>query len=139
MLNPYPAGLGGATVPGFNAENDGRAQFYAANLQTDFDTKATNQLHISYMRNAAAVGQPRDGVGVSLTSQGSVTGANTSGIDPLLPNIEGVANVIFNSFTMRVDVTSLFQAENIFEVSDDVSWEFKSPPGHQIPRISIIN
>lgn len=73
------------------------------------------------MRNASAVGQPRDGVGVSLASQGFVTGANTSGIDPLLPNIEGVANVIFNGFTMGVDATSLYQAENIFEVSDDYS------------------
>jgi hypothetical protein len=121
VLNPYPAGQGGATVPGFNAENDGRAQLYAANLQTTFGTRATNQVHVSYMRNAAAVGQPKGGVGVALASQGFVTGANTSGIDPLLPSLEGVANVNFNSFTMGVDVTSLFQAENIFEVSDDVS------------------
>ena len=121
VLNPYPTGQGGATVPGFNAVNDGRAQLYAVNLQTMFGASATNQAHVSYMRNAAAVGQPRDGVGVSLASQGFVTGANTSGINQLLPNIEGVANVIFNSFTMGVDVTSLSQAENILEVSDDAS------------------
>ena len=60
-------------------------------------------------------------MGVSLASQGFVTGEGTSGIVPLLPDIEGVANVIFNSFTMGVDVTSLFQAENIFEVGDDAS------------------
>ncbi len=121
VLNPYPTGQGGATVPGFNAESDGRAQLYAVNLQTTFGATATNQAHVSYMRNAAAVGQPRDGVGPTLASQGFVTGANTSGINPLLPDIEGVANVIFNSFTMGVDVTSLVQAENIFEVSDDAS------------------
>jgi hypothetical protein len=121
VLNPYPTGQGGATVPGFNAENDGRAQLYTLNLVTTFGATATNQAHLSYMRNAAAVGQPRDGVGPTLASQGFVTGENTSGIVPLLPNIEGIANVVFNSFTMGIDVTSLTQAENISEISDDYS------------------
>jgi hypothetical protein len=121
LLNPYPAGQGGATVPGFNAESDGRAQLVAVNLQTAFGATAMNQAHFSYMRNAAAVGQPRGGVGVPLAAQGFVTGASSSGIDPLLPDIEGVANVIFNSFALGVDVTSLVQAENMFQVSDDYS------------------
>jgi hypothetical protein len=121
VLNPYPTGQGGATVPGFNAENDGRAQLFSANLQTVMGATGTNLAHVSYMRNAAAAGQPRGGVGVSLSSQGFVTGAGTSGIVPQLPNIEGVENVIFNSYTIGVDVTSLFQAENTFEVADDLS------------------
>lgn len=121
LLNPYPTGQGGATVPGFNAQNQGRAQLYAANLVSTFGANATNQAHSSYMRNAASVGQPRDGVGVTLASQGFVIGQNTSGIVPLLPGIEGVENVIFNGFTLGTDVTSLTQAENIFEVSDDFS------------------
>jgi hypothetical protein len=121
LLNPYPTGQGGATVPGFNAQNDGRAQLAAVNLQTVLGASATNLAHVSYMRNAAAAGQPRGGVGVSLASQGFVTGAGTSGIVPQLPQIEGVENVIFNGFTMGVDVTSLFQAENTFEVADDAS------------------
>ena len=120
LLNPYPTAQGGATVPGFNAESDGRAQLYSLNLVSS-SANSVNQAHLSYMRNAAAVGQPHDGVGPSLASQGFVSGANTDGINPLLPNIEGVANVIFNGFTMGVDVTSLFQAENIYEVSDDYS------------------
>ncbi len=121
LLNPYPTGQGGATVPGFNAQNNGRAQLSTVNLVTSFGANATNQAHVSYLRNAASVGQPRDGVGVSLASQGFVTGQTTSGIVPLLPQIEGVENVIFNSFTLGTDVTSLFQAENTFEVADDYS------------------
>jgi hypothetical protein len=121
LLNPYPTGQGGATVPGFNAQTNGRAQLAAVNLQTVMGATMTNQAHVSYMRNAAAAGQPRGGVGVSLASQGFVTGEGTSGIVPLLPEIEGVANVIFNGYTMGVDVTSLFQAENTFEVADDAS------------------
>jgi hypothetical protein len=54
-----------------------------------------------------------------LASQGFVTGANTSGIVPLLPNIEGVENVVFNDFTMGTGVTGLWQAENISEATDD--------------------
>jgi hypothetical protein len=87
---------------------------------------ATNLAHVSYMRNAAAAGQPKGGVGVSLASQGFVTGAGTSGIVPQLPGIEGVENVIFNGFTMGVDVTSLFQAENTFEFADDASRTLRS-------------
>jgi len=126
LLNPYPTGQGGATVPGFNAQNDGRAQLAAVNLQTVLGATGTNLAHLSYMRNAAAAGQPRGGVGVSLASQGFVTGAGTLGIVPQLPGIEGVENVIFNGFTMGVDVTSLSQAENTFEVADDVSRTVRS-------------
>jgi hypothetical protein len=119
LLNPYPTTQGGASVPGFSARNDGRAQLYAANLTTTLGAKAVNQAHVSYMRNAATVGQPIGGVGTTLASQGFVTGAGTSGIAPQLPQIEGVENVVFNSFTVGTTVTGLFQAENIWEATDD--------------------
>jgi hypothetical protein len=67
------------------------------------------------MRNDNAVGQPVGGVGPSLASQGF------SGIVPLKPSTEGIANVAFNDFTMGVDTTALVQAENIYEVSDAFS------------------
>jgi hypothetical protein len=67
------------------------------------------------MRNANAVGQPKGGVGPSLAAQGF------SGIVPLKPSTEGIANVAFNDFTMGVDTTALVQAENIYEVSDAFS------------------
>ncbi len=121
LLNPYPTGQGGATVPGFNAENDGRAQLFSVNLTSAIGSKWVNQAHASSMRNAAAVGQPIGGVGVSLASQGFVTGVDTSGIVPQNPAIEGVENLIFNDFTLGVDVTSLFQAENIYEGTDDAT------------------
>jgi hypothetical protein len=122
LLNPYPTTQGGASVPGFSARNDGRAQLYAANLTTALGANAVNQAHGSYLRNAATVGQPVGGLGVTLASQGFVTGAGTSGIVPLLPSIEGVENVVFNSFTLGTTVTGLSQAENIAEGSDDFSW-----------------
>ena len=119
LVNPDPTAQGGASVPGFSARDDGRAQLYAANLTTTLGTVAVNQAHVSYMRNAASVGQPLGGLGTTLAQQGFVTGQNTSGIVPLLPQIEGVENLVFNSFTMGTTVTGLLQAENITEATDD--------------------
>lgn len=122
LVNPYPTGQGGATVPGFNARNNGRAQLYSSNLTSTIGASFLNEAHASYMRNAATVGQPIGGQGVSLASQGFVTGAGTSGIVPQMPSIEGVENIIFNDFTMGTTVTGLFQAENTIAFTDDVSW-----------------
>jgi len=121
LLNPYPTAQGGASVPGSSARNVGRAQLYAANLTTLLGAAAVNQAHLSYMRNAATVGQPVGGLGTTIASQGFVTGENTSGIVPLLPAMQGIENVVFNSFTMGTTVTGLAQAENIAETTDDFS------------------
>ena len=121
LLNPYPTQQGGANVPGFSARNQGRAQLYAAGLTSTFGPNLVNTLHGSYMRNAATVGQPIGGQGVSLASQGFVSGAGTNGIVVQEPAIEGIENLVFNSFTLGTTVTGLSQAENIFEGTDDVS------------------
>lgn len=121
LVNPYPTGQGGATVPGFAARNQGRAELLTASLVTPIGAATVNQAHLSAMRNAAKVGQPIGGQGVTLAEQGFVTGAGTLGIVPGLPQIEGVENIVFNSLTLGTDVTGLQQAENIFEVSDDLT------------------
>lgn len=113
--DPYPTGTGGANVPGFDALNFGRAQLLALSDTKTFGANTVNLARVSWMRNAANVGRPRGGVGPSVESQGF------SGIVPLKPQTEGVENVIFNDFTMGVDVTAMFQAENIVEASDDFS------------------
>jgi hypothetical protein len=113
--NPYPTGTGGASVPGFDATSQGRAQLASLEHVATFGSATLNQFHLSYMRNDNAVGQPRGGVGPTLASQGF------SGIIPLKPATEGIANVAFNDFTMGVDSTALVQAENIYEVSDAFS------------------
>src|ERR1700691_2448489 len=113
--DPYPTGEGGASVPGFDALNFGRAQLLALSDTKTFGANTVNLARVSYMRNAANVGVPQGGVGPSVASQGF------EGIVALDPKTEGVENVIFNDFTMGVDVTALFQAENILEASDDFS------------------
>ncbi len=124
VLNPYPTQQGGASVPGFSARNEGRAQLYAANVTTTLGSHLVNTAHGSYMRNAATVGQPVGGQGTSLADQGFLTGASTPGIVAQAPGIEGVENLVFNSFTLGTTVTGLSQAENLFEGTDDVARSF---------------
>ena len=113
--NPYPTGTGGASVPGFNATSNGRALLLSVEHIMTFGDATLNEFHLSYMRNANAVGQPKGGVGPTLQSQGF------DGIVPLEPSTEGIANVAFNGFTIGVDTTALVQAENIHELSDAFS------------------
>jgi len=117
--NPFPTGQGGASVPGFSGLNLGRSQLISLGDTKTFGSSTVNEFHFSYMRDANNVGQPSGGVGVSLASQGFVTGAGTSGIFPLAPQIEGVENVVFqNAFVMGEPITNLAQANNTFSVSD---------------------
>jgi hypothetical protein len=115
LLNPYPTGTGGASVPGFSATSNGRAQLASLSHTVTFGASTLNEFHLSFMRNGNAVGQPQGGVGPSLTDQGF------SGIVALKPATEGIENVAFNDFTLGVDTTALVQAENIYEVSDAFS------------------
>jgi hypothetical protein len=113
--NPYPTGTGGASVPGFDATSNGRAQLASIAHTATFGSSTLNEAYFSFMRNANSVGQARGGVGPSLASQGFST------IVSLKASTEGIENIAFNDFTMGVDTTALVQAENIYEVSDAFS------------------
>ena len=113
--NPYPTGTGGASVPGFDAASQGRAQLLNLEHTTTLGAAMLNVAHLSYMRNANAVGQPRGGVGPTLTEQGF------NGIVPLQPSTEGIENIAFNEFITGVDTTAMVQTENIFEGMDAFS------------------
>ncbi len=121
LNNPYPTGQGGASVPGFNALNFGRGQLITLGHTKTFGGTTVNEIRLSFMRSANTVGQPQGGVGPSLASQGFLTGVGTAGIVPLLPEIEGVENTIFNSFVMGVPITNLAQWNNTFGVADNFS------------------
>ena len=113
--NPYPTGTGGASVPGFDATSQGRAQLASLAHTVTFNASTLNEFHLGYMRNGNAIGQPKGGVGPSLAEQGF------NGIVALKPSTEGIENIAFNDFTMGVDTTALVQAENIFEAIDAFS------------------
>ena len=121
LNNPYPTGQGGANVPGFNAVTLGRSQLINLGHTKTFGSSAVNELRLSYMRSANNVGQPVGGVGPTLASQGFVTGPGTPGIVVLAPKIEGVENIVFNSFVIGTAITNLTQANNTYAMTDNFS------------------
>jgi hypothetical protein len=119
--NPYPTAQGGANVPGFNGLNAGRARLAVLGITKTLGPSAVNEFRLSYTRDANDLGQPSGGLGVSLASQGFITGAGTLGIVPLAPQNQGVANIFFNNFTIGSDPDRFYQINNNFELSDHFS------------------
>ncbi len=117
--NPYPVAQSGASVPGFNALNKGRAQLATLALVTPFGEKSVNEAHVSYMRDVNDLGQPVGGVGVSLQSQGFVDASGDPTIYALAPSHVGVENIIFNNYSIGTAANELRQVNNIAEVTDD--------------------
>jgi hypothetical protein len=119
--NPYPVAQSGASVPGFNALYSGHAQLFSLADTKAFGSSMVNEFHLSFMRANNDLGQPVGGKGVSLASQGFVTGAGTSGIVPLDPKGEGVENIVFNAFSIGTNANELKQVNNTYQVLDNFS------------------
>ncbi len=120
--NPFPSGQGGATIPGFDGLNHGRAQLISLGDIKTFGSATVNELHFSYMRSSNVVGQPSGGLGTSLASQGFNINPATGGIFPLAPQFEGVENTVFQgAFVMGVPITNVNQTNNTFTASESLS------------------
>ena len=72
--NPYPGGQGGASIPGFDALTIGQAQMFTIGDTKVLGATTVNEFHAGFLRNVNNIGQPHGGLGVSLQSQGFVTG-----------------------------------------------------------------
>lgn len=119
--NPYPGSVAGASIPGFDALTMGQAQLFSVADTTVLTATAVNEFHLGFLRNANIIGQPRGGLGVSLASQGFVTGAGTPGIYVQAPQFEGVENMTFPTFVMGVPITNETQINNTLYLSDGLS------------------
>jgi len=119
--NPYPGQQGGASVPGFDALTIGRAQLWSFGSARTFGSSTVNDFHASFTHNANDVGLPNGGKGVTVASQGFVTGPGTPGIVVLAPQFEGVENLVFNTFTMGVTITGVNQIGDTLHLADSVS------------------
>ena len=122
--NPYPVAQSGASVPGFNALNTGRAQLGTLALTTPFGEKMVNEVHLSYLRDVNDLGQPVGGLGVSLQSQGFVDADGDPTIYALAPNHVGVENIDFNNFSIGAAANELRQVNNTVSATDDVTRQF---------------
>jgi Carboxypeptidase regulatory-like domain/TonB dependent receptor len=120
--NPYPAAQGGANVPGFNGLYTGRAQSLVLGDTKTIGTAAVNEFRLNYTRDANDLGKPSGGAGVSLASQGFVTGAGTLGIVPQAPQ-QGVENVVFNDGSLVIGTVpgQFDQTNNNFGLSNNFS------------------
>jgi len=119
--NPYPVAQSGASVPGFNALYLGRAQLLSLGDSKTIGTTAVNEFHFAYLRDHNDLGRPVGGLGMSLASQGFVTGAGTPGIVPLNPQGEGVENVVFDAFSIGTNANELRQVNNTFQWIDNLA------------------
>jgi Carboxypeptidase regulatory-like domain len=116
--NPYPVAQSGASVPGFNALTNGRAQLLALSNTRTFSSTAVNEFHFSFMRDFTDLGDPVGGRGVSLTSQGFVNADGTPSIVPLDPKGQSVENVNFNGYSIGAAANELVQTNNTYEIAD---------------------
>jgi hypothetical protein len=120
--NPYPVAQGGASVPGFNAKNIGRAQLLSLGDIKTLGSKAVNEFHFSFMRDFTELGKPEGGVGVSLASQGFVVApGGPPSIVALSPKTEGVENIVFNTFSIGTATNQLHQVNNTYQWLDNFS------------------
>ncbi len=121
LNNPYPVAQSGASVPGFRALYFGRAQLLSLGDTKTLGSTTVNEFHFTYMRDHNDLGKPVGGLGVSLASQGFVTGLGSPGIVPLNPQGEGVENIVFNAFSIGTNANELKQVNNTFQWIDNFS------------------
>lgn len=126
-VDAYPNG--GATVPGFNSNSLGRAQLINLSDDKNFGTASVNEFHLSFTRNAVNLFEPKGGLGPSLSSLGFTQPncpANTAapgcayngGVGAIDAKLEGVPNIVFNSYTIGVPSDTVGQYNNTYQVQD---------------------
>ena len=121
--NPYPSGLGGATLPGngfaYDALSYGVDQSLVfSNIRT-FGTHTVNEARFGITRLNNEIGQPKGGVGVTLAQQGIQAGGE--GIVQGFPAQAGVEGLFFNGFSVGTNPFSLLQVNSNYDLSDSVS------------------
>jgi Carboxypeptidase regulatory-like domain len=121
--NPFPSGLGGATVPGngevFDALSNGVDQTVALSNTHPFGTATVNESRFGWTRLDNNIGVPKGGVGTTLGQQGIQAGGE--GIVQGYPQQAGVEMMYFNSFAVGTNPFYLAQVNDIYDLSDSVT------------------
>ncbi len=111
-----------STFPGFNTAAQGRAQMLTMGDTKTLGTNKVNEFRLHYMRYVN-IGISSGGIGVSLSSLGFVTGANTSGIVVQAPDVEGVPPITMANYSFGVSGAPLAgQYNGTYQLSDNFSW-----------------
>jgi hypothetical protein len=129
--NPFPGGLGGATVPGngqvFDALSNGVDQTVALSNSRPFGTTLVNEVRFGWTRLDNQIGTPKGGVGTTLGHQGIQSGGE--GIVQGYPQQAGVEMMYFNSFAVGTNPFSLGQVNDTYDLSESM---IKTLGGHTI-------
>ena len=113
--NPYS----GATVPGFGGDAAGRGQNVNLGITKNFGPSAVNEFRLNYTRFANDSGIPTQGIGVSLSSLGFVSGG--LGIIPQVPSqYVGVPTIYFNNFNIGIPSLA-YNYNNTYQALDNFS------------------
>lgn len=106
--------------PGFNAITPGRDQLLNVGDTKTFGPSAVNQFHFSYLRNANIFAEPVGGVGPTLSSLGfNGSFSSPGGIGPVVPRLQGVPLMQFNSFNFGLPDGTTGQFNNTFQWLDN--------------------
>lgn len=120
VVSPYAV----SSLPGFAAENEGRAQLIDLSDTKAFGGSTLNEFRASYMRNAVFQNVPVTGQGVGPTfgSLGFVQGFGPSGgIGALAPQYQGVPPIGTNEFSFGVSGQVTRQVDNLYQFQDNFS------------------
>jgi hypothetical protein len=121
--DPYPSGLGGATLPGngfaYDATSFGIDQTLIFSNVRTFGANTVNEARFGITRLDNKIGEPKGGVGVSLADQGIQAGGE--GIIQGFPSQAGVEELFFNSFSVGTNPFSVAQVNSSYDFYDAVS------------------
>ena len=121
--DPYPSGLGGATLPGngfaYDATSFGIDQTLIFSNVRTFGANTVNEGRFGITRLDNKIGEPKGGVGVSLADQGIQAGGE--GIIQGFPSQAGVEELFFNSFSVGTNPFSVAQVNSSYDFYDAVS------------------
>lgn len=120
VVNPYAV----SSLPGFAAENEGRAQLIDLSDTKAFGGSTLNEFRASFMRNAVFQNVPIAGQGLGPTfgSLGFVEGFGAAGgIGALAPQYQGVPPISTNEFSFGVSGQVTRQVDNLYQLQDSYS------------------
>jgi hypothetical protein len=111
------------TFQGFSSGTQGRSQLVTLGDTKTFGPNKVNEFRLSYMRWVNLSFNTGAGQGVTLSSLGFVTGANTSGIVVQNPEWEGVPPTSLANFSFGVATEPIGGYYNgNYQLTDNFSW-----------------
>jgi hypothetical protein len=121
--DPYPSGLGGATLPGNGFAYDATSfgidrTLVFSNIHT-FGAKTVNEARFGITRLDNHIGEPKGAVGVTLADQGIQAGGE--GIIQGFLSQAGVEGLFFNGFSIGTNPFSIAQVNSNYDLSNSLT------------------